>query len=403
MIKPNIPNNETGRIKALRSFHILDTLEEKEYDDITQIASDICNTPVALISLVDSERQWFKSKQGIDASETPRDLAFCAHAINTPDSLFIVNNALEDQRFHDNPLVVGGPQVMFYAGAPLNTKDGYSIGTLCVIDTQPRDQFNEKQQNSLKALASQVMAQLELRRQNIVQSKINEELVFKNDQLKYFTYRLAHDMKTPLHGISSLIGFMKEDYLELLQNTEIPTWLSTIDERVDYMEALINGIINYIQITNSDIVCETFSPKEEILKITGNLSSKKAIELQLDECEVSIYQSRKSFEQILTDLVSNSIKFVQQDDVAITIKYQESAHHYHFTYEDNGPGIPFNYREKVFVMFETLKRVTHTDTGIGLATVKTLIEKLGGTIEIKDRPDGLRGVRFEFSLSKLLN
>ncbi|MDP5062049.1 MAG: GAF domain-containing protein, partial [Maribacter sp.] len=204
MVKPEIPLNEKQRLEALKSFNVLDTLEEKEYDAITRIAADICDTPMALVSLVDEGRQWFKSHHGIDATETPRDLAFCAHAINTPDSLFVVHDANKDDRFFDNPLVTGGPSVQFYAGAPLNTKDGESIGTLCVIDTKPRNEFTERQRASLKDLADQVMAQLELRRQNIQQKIINEELHIKNDQLKHLSYRLAHDMKTPLLGISSV-------------------------------------------------------------------------------------------------------------------------------------------------------------------------------------------------------
>ena len=230
MKKPEIPFDEAERLKALHSFNILDTLEEKEYDGITRIAADISNTPIALVSLVDADRQWFKSHYGIDATETPRDIAFCAHAINRPNEPLIVNDADEDERFFDNPMVIGGPKVKFYAGAPLSTKDGLAIGTLCVVDTKPRYDFSDNQKEALITLANQVMAQLELRRQYTIQKIINQELSLKNNQLKHFTYRLAHDMKTPLHGISSLVGFIKEDYSSLLESTEIPSWLDTIGD-----------------------------------------------------------------------------------------------------------------------------------------------------------------------------
>ncbi len=128
MMQPLIPENEVSRQRALDEYDILDTLSEKEFDDITLIAAQICETPVVLISLVDKDRQWFKSKIGLDATETPRDLAFCAHAIHTPNQIFEVQNADQDARFFDNPLVTGEAQVKYYAGAPLVTEEGYAIG-----------------------------------------------------------------------------------------------------------------------------------------------------------------------------------------------------------------------------------------------------------------------------------
>ncbi|PWJ91306.1 GAF domain-containing protein, partial [Flavobacterium araucananum] len=154
MHKPEIPDNEHLRFEALDAYKILDTLPEEEYDALTKIAAQICGTPIALVTLVDHNRQWFKSHHGLNATETPRDFAFCAHAINTPDELFIIPDATKDIRFHDNPLTTKDPNVIFYAGAPLNTKDGYSLGTLCVIDTKPREGLTENQQESLKALAN---------------------------------------------------------------------------------------------------------------------------------------------------------------------------------------------------------------------------------------------------------
>lgn len=128
MIRPTIPANEALRQRALDEYDILDTLSEKEFDDITLIAAQICDTPVALISLVDRGRQWFKSKIGLEGTETHRDVAFCAHAINNPSQIFEVQNADLDERFFDNPLVTGEAQVKYYAGAPLLTEDGYAIG-----------------------------------------------------------------------------------------------------------------------------------------------------------------------------------------------------------------------------------------------------------------------------------
>src|SRR5437899_10797978 len=160
------PANEAGRVAALEKFAILDTDPEQSFDDLTLLASFICKTPIALISLVDEDRQWFKSRVGMDAKETSRDIAFCSTAILQSD-VFVVPDALKDDRFRDNPLVVSEPHIRFYAGAPLINEDGYALGTLCVVDRSPRElTFDQKE--ALRALSRLVLAQLEFRRNLIL-------------------------------------------------------------------------------------------------------------------------------------------------------------------------------------------------------------------------------------------
>jgi anti-sigma regulatory factor (Ser/Thr protein kinase) len=154
--------NEKARLQALHQYKILDTDPEKAFDDLTILAAHICETPVALISLIDSERQWFKSRVGIDVTETPREVSFCAVAIQQPN-LFIVPDATKDPRFSANPFVVSDPKVRFYAGAPFSSSDGHPLGTLCVVDVVPR-QLTSSQENALLALSRQVQAQFELRK-----------------------------------------------------------------------------------------------------------------------------------------------------------------------------------------------------------------------------------------------
>ena len=160
--KVPIPKDEPQRLASLFHYRILDTPPEEDFDNITAVAAQICDTPIALISFVDSERQWFKSKVGLTVAETSRDIAFCAHAIVHRD-LFVVADATKDERFEDNPLVTAEPKIRFYAGAPLVTPDDHAVGTLCVLDRVPR-QLTPDQTEALRALSRQVMNQLEMRR-----------------------------------------------------------------------------------------------------------------------------------------------------------------------------------------------------------------------------------------------
>jgi GAF domain-containing protein len=158
-----IPPDEKQRLRDLRRYEVLDTSPDESLDHLAQLAAHICQTPIALISLVDADRQWFKARVGLDISETPRDIALCAHAI-MDRRLFEVPDLRQDERFADNPLVVTEPGIRFYAGEPLVTPDNHAIGTLCVIDRVPR-KLSAEQEGALRVLARQVMAQFELRRQ----------------------------------------------------------------------------------------------------------------------------------------------------------------------------------------------------------------------------------------------
>ena len=169
-----LPANEAERLKALRDYQLLDTMPETVYDDITRIATEITGVPVALLTLLDSDRQWFKSKQGLEVSEIPREHSFCAHAILEPNEMMIVEDARYDERFHDNPLTTGDSHVVFYAGVPIVDIDDHALGTLCVIDSRPRN-LTENKQMALKALAKLINVHFELRKTRMELERVQAE------------------------------------------------------------------------------------------------------------------------------------------------------------------------------------------------------------------------------------
>ncbi|MEQ1667940.1 MAG: diguanylate cyclase [Sulfuriferula sp.] len=190
MQTPPISENESQRLAALQAYDILDTPAEAEFDDLTMLASIICGTPIALVSLIDTDRQWFKSSVGLAAQETSRAISFCGHAINQPSVLLEVPDALEDLRFADNPLVTNNPNIRFYAGAPLVTTDGYALGTLCVIDTVPR-QLSSQQREALLALSRQAARLIEKRLMpQLIKAQYlayQEQTAVLRNQEQYFT------------------------------------------------------------------------------------------------------------------------------------------------------------------------------------------------------------------------
>ncbi len=200
-MNPAKPANEQQRLATLHGYKILDTEPEAAFDDLTLLASHICQTPVALISLIDADRQWFKSKVGLSVSETSREIAFCASAILQPD-VFIVRDASQDERFAENPLVVSEPKIRFYAGATLQT-NGQALGTLCVLDSVPRE-LSSEQLDALRALSRQVLAQLELRR-NLLSL---EHSLAARDRAEAEKERTLRELKAALANIHTLEGLL---------------------------------------------------------------------------------------------------------------------------------------------------------------------------------------------------
>ncbi len=207
MIPAAIPENEAKRLELLKLYRILDTPPEESFDRITRIVAETIGVPIALVSIVDRERQWFKSKVGLDASETPRDLAFCAHAI-LGDDVFVVEDASKDARFADNPLVASDPNIRFYAGAPLKTAEGLNLGTLCAIDRHAR-KLSAKHRQLLQDLAHLVVDEMELRiaLQNALNQAAEETRI--RTMHNEFIATVNHELRTPLTSIRGTLGLLE--------------------------------------------------------------------------------------------------------------------------------------------------------------------------------------------------
>ena len=196
--------SESSRLAALRHYRILDTDPEQAFDDLTLLASQICGTPIAALTLIDEDRQWFKSKVGLTSTETARNISFCTHAIENPHQIMVVPNALSDRRFTDNPFVVGDPRIRFYAGAPLVTQQGEALGTLCVIDRVPR-MLTPDQMQALDALRRQAQAQLELRL-NLIELR---KALAERDRAEAKQEELIAELRQSLDDVNKLAGLMQ--------------------------------------------------------------------------------------------------------------------------------------------------------------------------------------------------
>ena len=400
MKTPEITSNEILRLKALKEYSILDTLPEKEYDDITQLASQICGTSISTISLIDEKRQWFKSKVGLEVDETSKEVSFCGHAIMEPDKIFTVKDSRLDARFQDNPLVIGEPHVIFYTGVPLVSQDGFALGTLCVIDDQPKE-LNQDQLLALKALSNQVVSLFELRKSKMQLERLTNDLEIRNKELEKFARVAAHDIKSPLNNISGLTEILLHQYSAILDD-EGKMMMQMLDTSSQTLRDLVDGILEHSKsdfiLTENRSVFNLNKLVNQCIDLLDNRKEYRFIKI-FEECLIAV--NKVALQQILLNLMSNAIKYNDKAKIKITIEFSEGLHFYNFKVIDNGVGIDEKYQDKIFDIFEIVTnedRFGKKGTGIGLSTVKKLVEGLGGKIHVSSVLG--ENTTFEFTIAK---
>jgi two-component system NtrC family sensor kinase len=375
---------EQSRLKELQELKILDTAPEIDFDEITLLAGQICQTPIALISLVDETRQWFKSKQGLTASETPRQVAFCAHSILQEDT-FVVPDATLDERFMDNPLVVGEPHVIFYAGSKILSPGGLPIGTVCVIDKVPR-QLTEAQLKSLGALSSQVSKLLMLKKQLYLESKLREQIVAsaKLATLGEMAGGVAHEINTPLAIVisksDSLIEKHKKNQLSLADAVVEIEKIKSTSQRI---ARIVSGLRLFSRESKNDKkeVASIWAIIESTLELCREKIIQSEIKLSIHvETDSQVECRPAELSQVLMNLISNSVDAVSAlSSKWIQVHSVKRENRVFLSVTDSGFGIESEVVEQMMNPFFTTKEVGK-GTGLGLSISNGIIQAHGGSL-----------------------
>ncbi|WP_433777901.1 ATP-binding protein [Flavobacterium anhuiense] len=399
-----IPENELQRLAALKRYNILDTLPDDAFDDATKLVAYICGVPIAHISFIDENRQWFKSEIGIGVSEVPREISFCQYTI-LDSKMTEINDTLLNDRFKDDPNVTGGFNIRFYAGVPLTTPDGYNIGTLCAIDHEAKV-LNENQRNALSIVAKHVITSLELSTKNnqlYTQRKIAERAVLARDS---FLANMSHEIRTPLNAI---IGFT-----DLLAQTELDDtqrdYIGNVQIAGENLLLIVNDILDLSKMEsgNLPIESEPFNLKKTLRHVYSLLKVKVQKEVEFNlfldaELPDMVIGDQGRLNQILVNLIGNALKFTNEGEVTVSVKKieeTEDSYSFKFSIKDTGIGIAKDKLETIFERFtqgEESTTRTFGGTGLGLNIVKQLVELQKGEVHVKSTLN--RGSEFFFTLS----
>ena len=399
MIAPNYPDNEVYRQAAVEKYQLLDTLEEDAYDNITALLSYVCDAPISLITLLDKDRNYLKSHHGVPFSESPREISFCGHAINSNAAITIVKDAREDERFIGNPLVKEH-NAIFYAGAPLVDSDGFKLGTVCVYDNKPRT-LNDNQINAIVSMAKQVVHLFEQRYQNLKLERYQKTLKRRNANLEKFSGVVSHDLKSPLSNIISLTQLLEEENKHTLTGESLE-YLEHLKTSSFTLKEYIDGLLRFYK--SDELLVDDFKDVDVrtlINKVMLISDVKQEVTVKVDTTIERLFIKEAPIMQVLTNLVTNAIKYNSKLEKKLHIHITETEGFYEFALVDNADGIPEAYLDKIFDLFAIVGQKDnkgHLGTGIGLATVKKIIENLEGTITVTSKIN--EGSTFRFSIPK---
>ncbi|WP_213780809.1 ATP-binding protein [Caballeronia sp. dw_276] len=404
--------NEPLRIEALERIGVLDTLPEDAYNDIVALAVRICEVPIALISLIDRERQWFKACIGLDVTETSRDVAFCAHAIRTPDDLFIVEDALSDTRFCDNPLVVGGPRIRFYAGAPIVTREGHALGTVCVIDTVPRS-LSADQKNALKALARQTASLLQLRLMDIERAEQTKSLREKimdaladdereHDKLRQkqrvaligqLTSGVAHDFNNLLQSVSvSLQLIERKSENAVAVRRYAAGGLQSVERGAKLIAQLLAFSRDELPVLRPINVSACIRDMKELLSRVLGTAARLNFDLE-NEGVIVICDGTQLEAAVLNVVINARDAMPDGGDIYVTTRIRSvtcdpnvsDGPYLEVRIADTGAGMPYSVASRIFEPFYSTKG--DKGTGLGLSQVFAFSVRAGGAASVETAID----------------
>lgn len=367
----------------LELYGILDTEVDPLYDEIAKLAGTICDVPIAAITFLDGERQWFKSSIGADIREAPVVNSFCTYTVATSSGFFAVENTLTDERFSHQPHVTNAPSIRAYAGASLLTNEGIPLGTICVYDIKAR-KFSEEQQEALLILSRQVLSLLDLKLQ-VSQLRIKQQqLLSANEQLDQFASMVSHDLNAPIRHQVSFANLLEEEYGDLLPQMA-KQYLTFIKQAGDRALEMILDLREYVNTTRSAFT--SLSPIAldeligEVLEIhrTVDLTSANFL---IDTRAINIIMtSRTALRHILINLIGNAIKYSDSDDTVVKIWSEIADGEVCLTVEDNGPGIDADDALRIFDPFNRGKSaINKPGRGLGLSIANKLAQNLGSKL-----------------------
>ncbi|HCL06687.1 MAG TPA: histidine kinase [Chitinophagaceae bacterium] len=398
--------NEQERLMELLRYEVLYTQYEEDFDQIVQLASSICKTPISTITLLDAHKQWFKAKIGIENTDGDRDTSFCGHAIHQSD-IMEVEDALIDERFSDNPLVLGDPKIRFYAGCPLVSPEGYALGTLCVIDNVPRS-LTEEQKLTLRILGNQVMKLFELRLKNkeaLIRSQLIEEQKRKLEESKTIQHKIisiiAHDVRGPVASVKAMIELTKESGLSEEETAEL---LGLLDKQLDGTLDMLTNLVEWgsilLQKEKPDIGQVAVAALAD--KIISNLqpfaSAKNNTIVNLVNVNCRVQADENTLRFIIRNIISNANKFTSSGTIAITCETMDEQK-IRISIADTGCGMTDEILQQLFNPAKRQSREgAHKEkgSGLGLILAKEFAEAMQISMSVISEQD--KGTSFHLTL-----